>query len=120
MLGTAAGLTIGAIIERPEVDIHIPALCDVEVASALRRMNIVHKLMSDERAKEAVTDLIDLPMTRHTHEGLINSAFDLRQNLSVYDAIYVALAGALSCPLITGDRALAAAPLPSDLEIISY
>ncbi len=55
-------------------------------------------------------DLADLPLQRHPHDWLLLRVWDLRHNLTAYDAIYVALAEAPDAPLVTRDQRLAAAP----------
>jgi predicted nucleic acid-binding protein len=55
-------------------------------------------------------DLVDIPMQRHPHDWLLPRVWALRNNLTAYDALYVALAEALGAPLVTRDRRLAAAP----------
>ena len=56
-----------------------------------------------------MTDLVELPMQRHAHDWLLPRVWELRHNLTAYDAIYVALAEALDAPLVTRDARLAAA-----------
>lgn len=62
------------------------------------------------RAQDALRDLSCLPMRRHAHGFLLPRAWELRDNLTVYDAVYVALAEALDATLLTSDARLAAAP----------
>jgi len=97
--------TIAATIEAPEMDLHVPALCDVEVAAALRRA-VLSRLLSTDRAQEALWDYLDLPLTRHGHEAILQRVLDLRENFSTYDATYAALAEALDAPLLTADTGL--------------
>lgn len=93
------------IVRDPEADLHAPALCDVEVVAALRR-GIAQRLFPQARAREALEDYLDLPLTRHGHVGLLARVFELRANFSAYDATYVALAETLKAELLTGDRPL--------------
>lgn len=97
--------TIAATIEARETDLHVPALCDVEVATALRRA-LLSRLLPLDRAREALRDYLDLPLTRHGHEAILLRVLDLRDNFSTYDAIYAALAEALDAPLLTADTGL--------------
>ena len=90
-------------------DLHAPHLIDVEVLQVLRRLN-AHRELSDRRADEATRDLADLPLVRHPHELLLDRAWELRANLTIYDAVYVALAELLDAPLWTLDQRLAGAP----------
>ncbi|MFN8223771.1 MAG: type II toxin-antitoxin system VapC family toxin [Gaiellales bacterium] len=86
-------------------DIHAPHLIDVEVASALRRLEHRGEL-SNDRADDARRDLTDLPLTRYPHQGLLERAWELRHTVSPYDAVYLALAEALDAPLVTCDARL--------------
>jgi predicted nucleic acid-binding protein len=61
-----------------------------------------------ERGRVALADFIDLPMHRYPHDFRLPRAWDLRNNLTPYDAMYVALAEALDAPLLTRDKRLAA------------
>jgi len=90
-------------------DLHVPHLIDLEILHALRRLNGVGEL-SDERATDALADFRDLPLVRYPHVGLSDRIWQLRHNLTAYDAAYVALAEALQVPLITSDRRLSDAP----------
>jgi len=84
---------------------HIPHLAGVEVTSAFRSL-VARGDMSPKRAASAVEDLADLPVSRHPVEPLLTRIWDLRKNLTAYDATYVALAEALDAPLLTADRRL--------------
>lgn len=87
--------------------LHAPHLIDVEVASVVRRYAARGEI-SGERGPEALDDLIDFPIRRHPHGLLLHRIWELRHNLSAYDAAYVALAEALDAPLVTRDQRLAA------------
>lgn len=106
LLRTEHSEGIGAAIGDANHDLHIPALCDVEVTSALRRALQVGAL-EERRAEEAVEDYLDLPLTRHGHQSLVVRMLELRDNFSAYDATYVALAELLGGDLLTGDEPLA-------------
>ncbi len=83
-----------------------PHLIDVETAHALRRCARFGEI--DHRdGRKAMDDLADLPIRRYPHEILLPRVWDLRHNLTAYDAVYVALAEALDAPLVTRDRRLA-------------
>ncbi len=84
-------------------------LVDVEVTPALRRLVRAREL-SPDRAAEALADLADLDLHRHAHVDLLGRAWKLRENVTAYDAMYVALAGALDAPMVTCDTPLARAP----------
>lgn len=93
----------------PEVSLHAPHLLDVEVAQVIRRYCLAAELAED-RAREALDDFRDLRIHRHPHEPLLSRVWELRHNLTAYDAAYVALAEALGAPLLTRDVRLASAP----------
>ncbi len=85
-----------------------PALLDFEVVSALRGLTLGGHLAAN-RAEDALTDFDDLDIARWpAGDALRRRAFQLRENVSAYDAAYVVLAEALDCPLLTRDRRLAA------------
>lgn len=86
-----------------------PDLVDVETVSVLRRRWLHHDL-SDERFRDAIDDLSVLPITRFPAAPLMLRAFELRANVTPYDACYVALAEVLDCVLLTADSRLARAP----------
>lgn len=90
-------------------DLAAPSLIDLEILSVWRRMTRAGHL-PERRARLALEDLQALPLDRVEHTRLLDRCWDLRQNLTVYDAAYVALAEALDAPLLTGDRRLARAP----------
>ena len=97
-------------------DLHAPALLDFEVVSALRGLALGRHL-SPARALDALTDFEALPVRRWPGLGpLRHRAFTLRNNLTAYDAAYVALAEALGCALLTRDARLAASS-GHDVEI---
>jgi len=81
---------------------------DVEAAAALRRLSLAGPL-DDVRREEALVDYRELPITRHGHLALLPCILELRQNVSTYDATYVALAERLDAELLTADRRLARA-----------
>ena len=86
-----------------------PQLLDLEVLSALKGL-LVRDELSERTAGLAVRDLGMLPILRLPHDTLLERCWELRHNLSVYDACYVALAEILSATLLTSDRRLARAP----------
>jgi predicted nucleic acid-binding protein len=90
-------------------DLHAPHLVDVEVTHALRRL-VASGALSSDRASDARVDAADLLIMRYPHLALLDRAWELRDNLTVYDAVYVALAELLRAPLVTCDARLAQAP----------
>ena len=88
-----------------------PELLDLEVASVLRGQMRAGALDA-RRARLALTDLRELPLQRAPHRPLLARCWELRDNFTIYDASYVALAEALGADLLTGDRRLSRAPGP--------
>lgn len=86
-----------------------PHLIDLEVASAWRRL-VSAGDVDERRARLALDDLRSLRLERVPHGPLLNRCWELRHNLTVYDAAYVALAELMQIDLLTGDRRLADAP----------
>lgn len=109
LLGGGRAEAVIPWFEAEEGEIHAPALLDVEAAQVLRRM-VAAGAMSPGRGRAAVEILQDLPVTRHLETPLLPRIWSLREILTAYDAAYVALAEALGCPLLTGDRRLARSP----------
>jgi len=89
----------------------VPELADLEVASVLRRQMKAGTLDA-RRARLALDDLAALPARRAPHRPLLRRCWELRNNLTMYDAAYVALAEAMKTTLLTGDRKLVRAPGP--------
>lgn len=90
-------------------DLHAPHLLDVEFQHALWRL--VHtKAISDDRAVDARTDFGDVAIARYPHDPLADRMWELRHNMTAYDAAFVVLAEILAVPLITCDARLAGAP----------
>ncbi len=88
--------------------LHAPHLVDVEVAHALRGVAARGELSSD-RVSDALRDAAEMRIKHYPHRPLLVRAWQLRDNLSIYDAVYVALAELLEAPLVTCDARLAAA-----------
>ncbi len=86
-----------------------PELVDLEVTSVLRRQ-VLRGADDLRRAALALADLTSMPLRRAPHRPLLDRCGELRDNLTIYDASYVALAEALEVTLLTGDGQLARAP----------
>lgn len=106
LLNTPAGARVAERLFMPGETLHAPHLLDLEVAQVLRRYALARELDSG-RGMEALEDLADLPLTRYPHSLLLPRIWELRRNVTAYDAAYVALAEALAAPLVTRDAALA-------------
>jgi predicted nucleic acid-binding protein len=109
LLASARAGAARAVLERPGCALHAPHLLDIEITQALRRYVSIGQVEAG-RAQDALRDLSRLPLRRHAHGFLLPRAWELRNNLTAYDAIYVALAEALDATLLTSDARLAAAP----------
>ncbi len=129
VVDTSAALTAlvgrqpaAGLVERlsQDGDLHAPHLIDTEVLHALRRLTIAGEI-SEDRAADARTDFADLALVRYPHQPLSDRVWELRHNLTAYDATFVALAEALETPLITCDARLASAPgSRTHIELFKY
>jgi predicted nucleic acid-binding protein len=90
-------------------DLHAPEVVDLEVASYVRRARRAGRI-GPQRALQALADLALMPLARVSHTPLLSRIWDLRDNLTPYDAAYVALAETLKAPLLTADVRLSRAP----------
>ena len=124
----ASVLAVGLLDDGPDGDmirgrlrgerLAAPALIDLEVASVWRGLARGGHLDA-RRVGRALDDLQDLPIQRVAHTRFLARCWELRDNLTIYDAAYVALAEALQAPLLTGDQRLARAPGPRcSIEVI--
>lgn len=109
LLQTPLGSRVEARLFRGGEEFHSPHLLDVEVTQGLRRL-VRSGEVSATRAAEAIEDLSDLDLHRHAHLTLLTRAWQLREDVTAYDAMYVALAEALDAAMITCDSPLAKAP----------
>ena len=94
---------------RREAYVDAPALIDLEFLSAVRGL-LARKLVTRAAAEESIERFLRAPIDRHAHGPLAWRAWELRANLTPYDASYVALAEMLGAVLLTIDRRLARAP----------
>jgi predicted nucleic acid-binding protein len=120
MLVVDTSAVIAALVGRPpdrrlvdrlsvDGDLQAPHLLDVELLHGLRRL-VMDGQLSEDRAADARDDFADLAIARYDHVALADRAWELRHNLSAYDATFVALAELLAVPLVTCDARLASAP----------
>jgi len=106
LLRTPAAQAVEGRLFDPQETLHTPHLLDVEVAQVIRRY-AVNGEIDGERGGAALDDLAVFPLRRYAHDWLLPRVLELRNNLTAYDAVYVALAEALEAPLLTRDRRLA-------------
>ncbi len=90
-------------------DLHVPYLVDMEVMSSIRGLRIAN-VIDETRAVSAIDDFQQLDLFRYPHGPLLPRVWELRTNLTAYDAVYVALAEALRTVLVTCDARIARAP----------
>ena len=109
LLNTPSGIQIAERFFDPAETLHAPHLLDVEVAQVLRRYTRTGEL-DTARGLQALEDLVDFPLTRYPHDLFLLRIWELRHNVTAYDAAYIALAEALAAPLLTRDAALASTP----------
>jgi predicted nucleic acid-binding protein len=108
LLQTSAGQRIEKRIYSRNETLHAPHLLDLEVTQVLRRLAL-QAVVSVHRADEAVRDLLDLRITRYPHLVFLPRIWQLRHNVSAYDAAYIVLAEKLGAALVTRDARLASA-----------
>jgi predicted nucleic acid-binding protein len=117
VLQTPAAAHISRRIFAAGETLHAPHLLDVEVAHALRRL-VLSGAVSAARGAKAILDLADFPLRRYPHFDLLPRIWELRNNVTAYDAAYLALAEALGAPLVTCDRTLKSAVRGVRVEVV--
>ena len=110
LLQTDDGIAIADRLLASNETLHAPHLIDIEVAQVLRRY-VLRGEVKPDRAGQALDVMVEFPLTRYDHEPLLGRIWELRDNLTAYDAAYVALAEGLSATLVTRDRKLSAVPV---------
>jgi predicted nucleic acid-binding protein len=108
LVGRPRIVTLGDRIQR-DGDLHAPHLLDVEFQHGLRRL-VVSGAIGEDRAADARMDFGDLTIVRYPHVSLADRMWELRHNVTAYDAAFIALAETLAVPLVTCDARLARAP----------
>lgn len=120
MIVVDTSAVLGALVGRPAIpgladrirgdgDLHAPHLLDVEFQHALRRL-VSAAAISDDRAADARMDFAGLTIVRYPHVSLADRMWELRHNVTAYDAAFIALAETLDVPLVTCDARLMRAP----------
>lgn len=120
MIVTDAGVWVRALVDEGPGDpirtrlvaepiVAAPALIDLEFTNVLRGLLTKGSIALPD-AEFALAEFLQAPIQRYTHESLVPRVWQLRQNLTAYDAAYVALAEALGVDLLTIDRGIGGAP----------
>ena len=109
LLNTTRGKRLAERLADEAEVVHAPHLIDVEISQVLRRY-VLRGALSERRGATALHRWRGFDVERYPHEPFLDRVWQLRANFSAYDAVYVALAEALSTVLVTGDRKLADAP----------
>ena len=115
-LGTGA-TRIRERMRREEDGLHVPHLFEIEVLNALRHHALRHGI-SEGRGLELLEDLTTMSVSRYAHTAMLPRIWELRANVSAYDAAYIALAETLEAPLVTRDVRLARTPgIRAEVEV---
>lgn len=105
LLNTAAGKRLATRLTDDSEVVHAPHLIDLEITQVLRRYTR-HGTLNAQSGALALARWRDLDVQRYSHEPFLDRIWQLRDTVTAYDAVYVALAEALSTVLVTGDRRL--------------
>lgn len=103
-------------LDQPGVTVHVPHVFDLEIVNALRR-RLRAGDVSHAEAALALKNLTDMRVTRHAHWPLQTAIWRLRDALTAYDAVYVALAKSLNAPIITLDAGVARAAFAQGVAV---
>jgi predicted nucleic acid-binding protein len=115
---TEPGSPAADLLSGDDAVFQVPSIFDVEVLSALRGL-VRGRKFDQAAAAELVVDLVVLPVDRWHMSPLLPRIWELRDNLTPYDAAYVALAELTGAVLVTGDERIAAAPgVRSEIQVI--
>lgn len=118
LLNTAPGQRLAARLMDDTESVHVPHLIDVEIAQVLRRY-VQRGVLDEKLGATALRHWREFGVERHPHEPLLDRIWQLRANVTAYDAVYLALAEALSAVVVTSDRRLArASGSPVAVELI--
>lgn len=108
LLGRFRPEPIEALLFAADAALAAPALLDVEVLQALRKLDLQGAIPA---SRDDLTDTLRaLRIRRYPHASLLDEIWALRRNLTAYDATYVALARQLNAALVTRDDRLARSP----------
>ncbi|MDQ3752039.1 MAG: PIN domain-containing protein [Actinomycetota bacterium] len=114
----ASAAVKGALLELDD-ELAAPHVIDLEIAQVLRRL-VRQEVLSTHAGAEALNDLALLRLERYPHDGLLQLIWGWRDNLTAYDAAYLALAESLSATLVTRDRAFLGLPNPRvEIQVVA-
>ena len=116
LLRSDAGVGLEERLFEGDDPLHAPHMLDVEVANALRRYAL-HGDLDQRQGRDALADLAAMSIERHGHQPLLERIWQLRHNLTAYDAAYLALAEGLGAPLLTCDAGLASVAGQARVEL---
>lgn len=115
---TAPGSPAADLLSTDDAVFQVPSIFDAEVLSALRGL-VRGRKFDTAAATDLIADLMVLPVDRWPMSPLLPRIWELRDNLTPYDAAYVALAELTATILVTGDERVTAAPgARCDIQII--
>lgn len=106
LLRTKRGLRMEARLLSSRETLHAPHLIDLEVCQVLRRY-LLNKDLTADRAAAAVEDFQSIRIFRYPHRIFLDRIWELRSNMTAYEAAYVAVAETIGAPLLTTDKRLA-------------
>ena len=106
LMTTRSGFAVEEHVLESGEPLAAPHLIDVEVLHVIRKFHRTG-VLTRRRSEQAIDDFGDLPITRYGHELLRSNMWRMRDNLTAYDAAYIALAELLDAPIVTCDGKLA-------------
>ena len=119
ILNTPTGQLVGSRVTDPAEGLHVPHLADVEVTQTLRRY-VRDRAIDQATAAASLEDYRALDLQRHSHEPLLERVWEMRSNLTAYDAVYVALAEVLDATLLTCDGSLSRSPQAAGRAVLVH
>lgn len=105
VLNTPVGRNVSKRIDSESISLHAPDVLDLELAQVMRRL-VRQRIIGEQRGATAIEDYLQLGINRHKHDILLTRIWELRDNITAYDAAYVALAEVLDAPVLTLDERL--------------
>ena len=106
LMASRTGSAVEDFVFSSDEPLAAPQLVDIEVLHAVRRLHRT-RILPHDRCEQALEDFGDLPLNRYGHELLRPGIWRLRNNVTAYDAAYIALAELLGAPIVTCDAKLA-------------